>query len=107
MMIFRSILGLVLSMAILVSLSPVRVFAAVPDAQGCCKTCQKPASSVPDDHGCGTADCAMQCCRMITVVTHDVPRISNMSVTVTSVQTAPSILHTLTVPDSIFHPPRI
>ena len=104
-MIGRTILMFLVGAAMVVALSPARVSATEMDNHGHCKNCQKPGSK-SRAHACGTVNCDMQCCRVISVATQDILHIVVSLAPRPTVQLATTILNNIAVPDSIFHPPR-
>ncbi len=105
----RSILAVVLGIALLASLTPVHAFmtpAKADDGHACCKKDATPEQQQAPKKCCDDGSCAMQCCRVIPATIEIVPGLVGCTSVVELTMVRPADLHSLTEPQAIFHPPR-
>src|SRR3954454_9151987 len=106
----RIIFALAVSVAIVASLAPSThvMAAAAPaaskaDPHACCKKDQQHPKKHSDS--CDGKPCAMQCCRIIPAPADAAPRLVGRMTLVAVADILPSVLHSLTDPQAVFHPP--
>jgi hypothetical protein len=115
----RVIFAALMCVGLIVSLAPARPAPAAPaerDAHACCKKELKTTDGSDDsndsgarhqDKCCGGTGCAMLCCRLIPAQADSIPPLAGqVRVTIPLAVVPPATLHSLTDPDTIFHPPR-
>jgi hypothetical protein len=102
----RIILGVMLSVALLVSLAPGNPSERPVTSQKAHACCHKDKDSAPAKNKCDGGPCTMQCCRIIPAQGDAVPALEDCTPLVEIVIAVPTSLHSLTDPQAIFHPPR-